>query len=142
MTNIECQLMHENLGDTYLMMNTTCESEAQKAENNNDYIYVPGAASIAFGKHLDTPMIRKSANQEKPLGEWNTVDLYCLGSTSVHVVNGVTVAVNTNTGTYEDGEIKPLTSGKIQIQSEGAELFVKTLEIQNITKLPEPVLPE
>ncbi len=142
MTNIECQLMHENLGDTYLMMNTTCESEALIAENNKDYIYTPGAEKIAFGKHLVSPMIRKNSNQEKPLGEWNTVDLYCLGSSSVHVVNGVTVAVNNNTGIYADGEIKPLTSGKIQIQSEGAELFVKSLEIQKITKLPKEVLPE
>jgi hypothetical protein len=142
MTNIECQLMHENLGDTYLMMNTTCESEAVKAENNNDFIYTPRVELMSFGKHLDTPMIRKNSNQEKPLGEWNTVDLYCFGGTSVHVVNGLTVAVNKNTGLFENGEIKPLSSGKIQIQSEGAELFVKTLEIQNITKLPEEVLPK
>ena len=140
MTNIECQLMHDNLGDTYLMMNTCCETKAQKVEGSNDFVFAPGAEPIQFGKHLDAPMIRKISDQENPLGEWNTVDLYCFGGTSVHVVNGITVMVNSNTGLYEDGGIKPLTSGKIQIQSEGAELFVKSVEIRNITKLPKEIL--
>ncbi len=123
------------------MMNTCCETTAEKSENNDDFIFTAGADLVAFGKHAITPLIRKSSDNEKPLGEWNTVDLYCYGSTSVHVVNGVTVMVNTNTGVFEDGEIKPLTSGKIQIQSEGAELFVKNVEIKKITKLPKEILP-
>ena len=32
--------------------------------------------------------IIKASNHERPTGEWNTMDLYCLGHTSVHVVNG------------------------------------------------------
>jgi len=140
MTNIECQMMHQNLGDTYLMMNTCCESAAVKSENSDDFVFTPGAESLAFGKHTTTPLIRKNSDNEKPLGEWNTIDLYCLGSTSVHVVNGVTVMVNTHTGVFENGEIKPLTSGKIQIQSEGAELFVKNIDIRKIAELPADVL--
>jgi len=141
MTNIECQLMHQNLGDTYLMVNTTCESEATKQEGNNDFVYTPGSEVLAFGKHLNAPMIRKSSDNENPLGEWNTVDLYCFGGTAVHVVNGVVVMENKNTGTYEEGSIKPLTSGKIQIQSEGAELFVKSVDIEMIKSIPENIIP-
>ncbi len=137
MTNIECQLMHENLGDTYLMMNTTCESAAAKDENSKDFVYSPGADLVPFGKHAGTQKKKKIYDNEKSLGEWNTVDLYCFGATSVHVVNGVTMVINKNTGTFEEGVIKPLTSGKIQLQSEGGELFIKTIEIQPITKLPK-----
>jgi hypothetical protein len=50
--------------------------------------------------------------------------------TAVHVVNGVTVMVNNNTGVFNDGIIEPLTSGKIQIQSEGAELFIRSIDDQ------------
>jgi hypothetical protein len=141
MACIECQMMHENLGDTYLMMNTTCETSAVKSESNDDFIFTPGAEPVVFGKHAITPAIRKSTSNEKPLGEWNTVDVYCFGRTSVHVVNGITVMVNNNTGTFNNGIITPLTSGKIQIQSEGADFFIKSLDIMSISKLPEDILP-
>jgi hypothetical protein len=45
--------------------------------------------------------------------------------------------VNNNTGKVEDGKIIPLSGGKIQLQSEGGELFIKTLQIRPLTKLPE-----
>lgn len=141
MANIECQLMHDNLGDTYLMNNTTCETAAVRNEENNQFYFTPGAELVQFGEHANGRMIRKSADAEKPLGEWNTVDLYCFGTTAVHVVNGVTVMVNQNTGTYTDGVISPLSEGKIQIQSEGGELFVKKVAIRPITELPKEILP-
>jgi len=53
------------------------------------------------------------------------------------VVNGKTVMVNHQTGMYENGEIVPLTSGNIQIQSEGAELLIKSIEIRFISHIPE-----
>jgi hypothetical protein len=141
MANIECQLMHDNLGDTYLMSNTTCETAATHNAGDEQYYYTPGEGLMQFGEHANGRMIRKSSDAEKPLGEWNTVDLYCFGRTAVHVVNGVTVMVNENTGTYLDGTISVLTAGKIQIQSEGAELFVKKVAIQPITAIPAEVLP-
>jgi hypothetical protein len=36
----------------------------------------------------------------------------------------------------ENGQFLPLTSGKIQIQSEGAEIFLKGIKIQPISQLP------
>lgn len=140
MANIECQLMHDNLGDTYLMNNTTCETPAVVNQENGQFYYTPGAEKVLFGDHANGRSIKKSSDAEKPLGEWNTVDLYCFGRTAVHVVNGVTVMVNENTGTYTDGAIAPLTSGKIQIQSEGGELFVKKVAVRPITELPKEIL--
>ncbi|HOI48970.1 MAG TPA: DUF1080 domain-containing protein [Prolixibacteraceae bacterium] len=142
MVNIEHQLMHENLGDTYLMNNTACETAAVKNAETNNFVFTPGAEILPFGEHANGKSIKKSTDAEKPLGEWNTVDLYCFGQTSVHVVNGVTVMVNNNTGVFENGAVKPLTSGKIQLQSEGGELFVKSIEIQSISKLPKEIMPQ
>lgn len=141
MANIECQLMHDNLGDTYLMNNTTSETAAVKNEANGQFFYTPGAEKILFGEHANGRSIKKATDAEKPLGEWNTVDLYTFGRTAVHVVNGVTVMVNENTGTFMDGIIRPLTGGKIQLQSEGAELFIKNIAIRTITELPTEILP-
>jgi hypothetical protein len=140
MPNIELQLMHQNLGDTYLMANTTCEIPVVKNEEQNQYFFTPGAEMLTFGEHATGRMVRKAVDAENPLGEWNVVDLYCFGTTAVHVVNGKTVMVNYNTGVFENGAINPLTSGKIQLQSEGAELIIKSVDIKQISEIPSSVL--
>ncbi len=142
MPNIELQLMHENLGDTYLMANTTCLTPVIKDHHTNQYTYDPLAEVMSFGEFANGRLIRKSHDMEKPLGEWNVVELYCHGDTAVHVINGETVMINQNTGVFNDGSIGPLTSGKIQLQSEGAELWVRSIEIMPITKLPDSVMPK
>lgn len=48
--------------------------------------------------------------------------------------------VNNNTGKVENGQVIPLTSGKIQLQSEGAELFVKSIQIKPIKEIPAELL--
>ncbi len=141
MPNLELQMMHQNLGDTYLMVNTTCETPVEKNPETSQFVYNPNAELLTFGEHANGRLIRKSHDMEKPLGEWNVVDLYCYGTTAMHVVNGETVMINYNTGAYENGEVQPLTQGKIQIQSEGAELFVKSVEVRPITRLPAELIP-
>lgn len=138
MTNIECQLMHEKLGDTYLMNNTCCETTAEAGSEG--FVYSPTADLKSFGKAFEGAGIKKAVDAENPLGEWNTVELYSVGRTTAHVVNGKTVMVNTNTGIFDDGKIKPLQSGKIQIQSEGAALYVKSVRIQTIKEIPGEIL--
>jgi hypothetical protein len=141
MPNIEFQMMHQSLGDNYLMENTTVETEATWDEEIDRWVFTPGAERLQFGEHANGRHVRKNPDNEKPLGEWNTIELYCFGRTAVHVVNGETVMFNHNTGTYEDGQILPLISGKIQIQSEGAEMFVKSVEVKPIEEIPTEILP-
>lgn len=138
MVNIECQLMHERLGDTYLMNNTYCESHV--IDENGSFRYDPAGEVKKFSTEHNGQLVKKAVDAENPLGEWNTVDLYCLGNKAVHVVNGQTVMVNNNTGTVENGTVKPLTSGKIQLQSEGAGLFVRSIQVRPIKKIPAEVL--
>jgi hypothetical protein len=140
MTNIEFQLMHGNLGDTYLMNNTTCESAALYNDSTLKFTYTPGAPLMPFGEQANGRSVKKSTDAENPHGEWNTVELFCLERMAVHVVNGIPVMVNQNTGLFENGVIRPLTSGKIQLQSEGAELYIKSIEIRSIRKIPEEII--
>ncbi len=140
MTNIECQLMQGNLGDTYLMNNTVCETEAVKNETTGNFVYTPGAPLLPFGEKSNGRSVKKVKDAEKPAGEWNTVELYSVGRTTVHVVNGTPVMVNNATGLANGDAINPLTSGKIQLQSEGAELYVKSIEIQPVSKIPKNIV--
>ena len=138
MVNIECQLMHERLGDTYLMNNTYCETAV--IEKDSALFYNKDGKVMKFSVEHNGKGIKKGKDMENPLGEWNTVDLYCFGQTAVHVVNGETVMVNNNTSNLENGQPVPLKSGKIQLQSEGAEIFIKTIQIRPIESIPEEVL--
>ncbi len=136
MANIEHQLMHDNLGDTYLMANTYCETKTIKGDDAKSYIFSPEGKATSFSETDNGRSIKKAKDAEKPLGEWNTVDLYCFGQTSVHVVNGQVVMINTNCSKIENGLKLPLTKGKIQLQSEGGEFFIRKVEIEKIKGIP------
>ncbi|MBA4408553.1 MAG: DUF1080 domain-containing protein [Odoribacter sp.] len=140
MANIEHQLMHDNLGDTYLMANTWCETKVKKGDDGKTFFYNPDGQSTFFSETDNGRSIKKMKDAEKPLGEWNTVDLYCFGQTSVHVVNGQVVMVNTNCSKLENGQKIPLTKGKIQLQSEGGEFFIRKVEIEKIKGIPAKFL--
>lgn len=140
MATIEHQLMHENLGDTYLMANTYCETKVVKGADDKSFIFSPEGKTTSFSEGDNGRGIKKAQDAENALGQWNTVDLYCFGQTAVHVVNGQVVMVNTNCCKVEDGIKIPLTKGKIQIQSEGGEFFIRKIEIEKIKKIPAELL--
>jgi len=83
---------------------------------------------------------KKNPDAEKPYGEWNTLDLYCLGDSSVHIVNGVVTMVLNNLRQLKTGRELPLVKGKIQLQSEGAEVFYRNIKIIPIDKIPTEIM--
>jgi hypothetical protein len=109
--------------------------------SDSDYVYNPAGKIYTFsanspaGRHC-----RKATDAEKKSGEWNTLDLYCHRDTSVHVINGKVMMVLYNSRQMENGQAMPLTKGKLQIQSEGAEVFYKDIKIQQITQLPVEIV--
>lgn len=91
-----------------------------------------GRAVTAKGGAADWN-VEAYSDAEKPVGEWNTLDLYVLGDRAVHVVNGVPVMEVRDL--RADGQ--PLTHGAIQLQSEGAETFFRDIVLEPITALPK-----
>ncbi|WP_404478440.1 DUF1080 domain-containing protein [Novosphingobium sp. BL-52-GroH] len=83
-------------------------------------------------------MVDSATKPERPVGEWNRLDLYVAGDRAVHVVNGVPVMALSNlTLKGPDGAVRPLTRGRIQLQSEGAEIFFRDIRIVPIRTVPE-----
>jgi hypothetical protein len=75
------------------------------------------------------------SDEDRP-GEWNAVELICFEDRCVHVVNGKPVMALKN-ARYREGEnFVPMTGGKLQIQSEAAEVFYRDLEIRSIPQMP------
>ena len=139
MSGHELQLLTGNLGDSYRMGETWCEIPVTQKDSTT-FVYAKDGNRMAFGKGEVSKIARKITDNEKPIGEWNTVDLYCLNDMSVHVVNGKTVLVNYKSGKYNNENIEPLTAGKIQFQSEGGELYIKSVKVTDITQIPAKVL--
>jgi len=75
----------------------------------------------------------KQPDNEKPTGEWNTVELVCFGEDSIHIVNGKVVMRLHRTLRLDTPTPQPVTSGPLILQSEGAEIFYRGIELRPIT---------
>jgi hypothetical protein len=135
MRSQEFQIEQGNVGDYWGVSGAFEDVPADKI-NDSTYVYDQGGTLYTFSTH--TPPGRhciKKGDAEKPTGEWNTLDLYCHGDTSVQVVNGQIMMVLYHSQQWDNGSAKPLTKGKLQIQSEGAEVYFKNIRITTLYSL-------
>lgn len=141
MQSQEFQIQEGDCGDYWGVAGGAFDVPAQK-QGEKDWVYDPEGAMQAFseksaaGRHCI-----RSANLEKPVGEWNTIDIYVLGDTAVHMVNGkVNMVLYHSRRPAAKGGFEPLTKGKIQLQSEGAEVFYRNIRMLPITEIPTNLL--
>ncbi len=137
----ECQLQETMFGDSYLMGNVYCDITASRIAENERYTFDREAPKVSFGPELPAGSVcSKNPMNEKPLGEWNIVEILCYEGASVHVVNGKVNMITTDSHRLVDGVKVPLTKGVIQLQSEGAEVYFRRIEIRPITGIPDEYL--
>ncbi|MEG3163395.1 DUF1080 domain-containing protein [Sphingomonas sp. PB2P19] len=99
-----------------------------------------GGRTVDMVNGSPTWNVEAATDAERPIGQWNTLDLYVLGDHAVHVVNGVPVAEIRDIATIAaDGSRTPLTHGSIQLQSEGAETWFRSISVEPIRSLPKIV---
>lgn len=97
----------------------------------------PQAQPMSFGGEDGGNHCRAGANHEKPMDQWNTLDLITYGDKSLHIVNGEVVMALSNSRYPVEGGSKPLTQGQIVLQSEAGETFYRRIEIRPIGGIPE-----
>ncbi len=139
MLSQEMQIQEADMGD-YFALGPEMDIRAthKTTDNETNWIYDPEAGLKAFGDNGVGNRCRRGRNMEKLNGEWNTLELICLGSKSMHVVNGIVVMVLENSrNDLPNGGAEPLINGKIQLQSEAAEAYYRNLQIRPITEIPE-----
>ncbi|MBI5091073.1 MAG: DUF1080 domain-containing protein [Candidatus Hydrogenedentes bacterium] len=135
MRAIECQMIEGGTGDVLVVGDDTPKfavtAPAAPELQGESPVFQPGGKPVTltkgrlnwFGRDpqwTDTKGFRGAKDVEKPLGEWNRYECVADGDRMTVILNGVTV--NQCTG------VKP-RKGRIQIQSEGAELFVRRVDI-------------
>jgi hypothetical protein len=138
MLSQEFQIMEGHMGDHWGIANAAIDLRAfipegvmnTVASDKQPFLPIgPGTGRDAF--------CLRSADYESPSGEWTTIELICFNDKSIRIVNGHVVMVLRNSRYVSEGESTPLTRGKIQIQSEAAEVFFKDIRIKSISALPE-----
>jgi len=109
--SIECQMMHQNAGDFWCIVEDIEVPDMEKRRGPKE------KWGITEGKERRVKNLTDSS--EKPLGEWNTMTVECVGNTIKVWVNGDLV---------NDGFNCTASKGQIALQAEGSEVeFRKVL---------------
>ena len=103
--SVEFQIQEGDVGDIWLIDSAT--------------VVVDGVKTIP----KDYASSKKKANGEKPTGEWNRIELIADKGKITYIVNGIIV---------NKGEDLSLRKGKILVQSEGAEIYYRKIEIEEL----------
>lgn len=139
MASIECQLIEGGTGDilvlspkladgTVLTTSVSCEAVLDR---DKERIWKKGAPreTVTSGRvnwekrdvdWTDTKDFRGREDVEKPVGEWNRLEVIAKGGTLRYILNGVVV--------NEAFDAKP-SEGRVLLQTEGAEMFVRRYEL-------------
>jgi len=72
---------------------------------------------------------------DNALGEWNELELLCLGDSAIHIVNGKVVMSTYNNRIKKGDKFEPLISSPITFQSEGGEMFVSFIKLKQINNI-------
>ncbi len=148
MRSVECNIMEKGCGQWWSVAGTIADVEGvgmtpemeprvpykKEGAGESIIVYKKGAPKLTA---QPSDGVTPAVDPEKPLGEWNTVEVVCFGADSIHIVNGVVNLVLTNSRFPEGGRDVPLVRGEIQLQSEAAEVFYRKVEIRSL-KVPPP----
>ncbi|MBC7368680.1 MAG: DUF1080 domain-containing protein [Undibacterium sp.] len=138
----ELQIQERDVGDLYaigsfIFVRSKLRSGTGNGTTKAVYDYEPKGAWNAFAQvpGQDGRCVKQPDN-ERPTGEWNTVELICFGEDSIHIVNGKVVMRLHRTLRIDTPTPQTVTSGPLILQSEGAEIFYRGIELRPITAMP------
>jgi hypothetical protein len=132
----EFQVQEKDCGDYWGVAGGAFDVPVMKS--GKDYIYDENGTMMAFAENSEAGRHAiKSPDAERPTGRWNTLEVYAYGDSAVHIVNGLVVMKLFHSRQIDATGEKPLKKGKIQFQSEGAEVFYRNINVEKIDKMPE-----
>jgi hypothetical protein len=144
MHSIECQVIEGGTGDVLVVgdgtdaFKVTCPTAAELS--GGCHVFQPdgkpatinGGRVNWFGRDPDWKDVkgfRGKQDVEKPAGEWNRYECIAEGDHLTLILNGVVV--------NQCFDVQP-RKGRIQIQSEGAEIFVRCVDVQPLPPSSSP----
>jgi hypothetical protein len=133
----EFQVIEHGLGEYWTQATSAMDIRADPGKPG-----APGAEAPRWNPQAPWQVFASPNNHalagsdQDRVGAWNRLELVCFEDDCVHIVNGLVVMALKN-ARYKDGEKwVPMTGGKLQIQSEAAEVFYRDIEIRSIPAMP------
>jgi len=137
MLSQEFQIMEGHMGDFWCQANSAIDIRSFQSEGVMNRVADSKQPFGTFKSGSDYYCMR-SVNHESPAGEWTTLELICYEGKSLHIVNGHVVMVLDNSRYITpEGKEVPMISGKIQLQSEAAEVFYRNILIKELSAMPK-----
>jgi hypothetical protein len=118
--SIEVQMMHENAGDFWCIVEDIAVPDMEKRRGPKE------AWGITEDK--ERRIVNLTDGSEKPLGQWNDMVVECLKDTVKVWLNGDLVNFGYNA---------TATKGQIAVQAEGAEVEFQNVTLQPIKRLSQ-----
>ncbi|KAA5548810.1 3-keto-disaccharide hydrolase [Adhaeribacter rhizoryzae] len=134
----EFQIMEGHMGDYWTISSSAIDIRAFLPEGAMNTVASARQPFLPLGKGTNlSGFCLRSEDHESPNGEWTEIELITYGDKSLHLVNGHVVMVLQNSRYVDNGKIIPLAKGKLQLQSEAAEVFYKDIKIKKLPELPK-----
>ena len=133
----EFQIMEGGFGDYWCVAAVGAHVKMHDPAARNDMaVYDPNGIDTPMGIGGNrTGFVQHSHDYEKQ-GDWNSIELICYGDKSLQIINGHVVMALSQLVGKNGNSIKPLVKGRIQLQSEAAEVFFKDIQIKQIAGIP------
>jgi hypothetical protein len=140
----EFQMIEGGIGDYWTIANAQVDIRASKPEGAKFYKFSRDGEWLHFaaekpGRSAVANYCQAGANKEIP-NAWNQIDLVCFKGSCVQIENGAVVMALKNSTHEVDGKLVPMVRGKIQLQSEAAEVFYKDVQVRKISQMPKQYL--
>ena len=151
LTSIENNVMEKGVGQWWSVNGAIIDCEGEWINEANE-LYVPykmegkGERNIVWkpgGRRLTATSangITPPFDVESVFGNWNTVEVIFWGGNCIHILNGHVNLVAFNPRYKEGDRWSPLTHGRIQLQSEGGEVFYRKAEARPLYEVPTEFL--
>ena len=137
--SVELQIQERDVGDLYAV-GSVIAVRAKVRPNTRPalYDYDPAGEWTFFSQSQGSSgRCIKQPDNEKPKGEWNTVELIAFGEDSIHIVNGQVVMRLHGPLRIDTAVPTSVTSGPIILQSEGAEIYYRDIQVRPIKAIPQ-----
>ncbi|MCS6850187.1 MAG: protein kinase [Gemmataceae bacterium] len=144
LAGLECRIAEGQTGTLVLAreLNLSVDTEGHLFAVHGPSAWAPYVQYRSLGQKFSIPLgvppqVIREADYEFPAGQWNTLEILTCHGASMHRVNGKVNLVVTNTQRWLGLKAEPFQKGRIQLKSEGTEIFFRNILLKPLTQLPE-----
>lgn len=124
------------MGDFWCIANSSADIRAVYNASKDTLKFSPAATTTVRMGNGGPGFCQAAARYQPAADGWTELELLNVNGQSIHLVNGRVVMAVGNSAYLANGQRQPLTKGKIQLQSEAAEVFYKDIKIRPLAAMP------